>query len=179
MTIALVALFGVVINGGTAYLFHGHSHHDLNARAVYWHMLVDALVSVSVIVTGFLIWLTGLNWLDTVVSFAIALVIFWTTLGLLRDAFGASMLEVPREIDLEQVIALLRSYPGVEGVRDVHVWSIGTSLVAITAHLIKPGLENEDTLLAKAKEDLHEKFGIEHVTLQIEREALQPQCDAR
>lgn len=167
--IMIVAGLGFLINGGTAALFLSSRRHDLNARGAFLHMAADAAVSLGVVASGAAIMATGWTWLDPAVSLVIAVVILAGTWGLLREALDLAMDAVPAGIDPEAVAAYLAALPGVVAVHDLHVWGMSTTEVALTAHLVKPGQADDDALVSRATTDLHERFGISHVTLQWER----------
>jgi cobalt-zinc-cadmium efflux system protein len=168
-TIVAVATAGVVVNTLTALLFASGRKGDLNIRGAFLHMAADAAVSAGVIVAGLAIQFTGWPWIDPAVSIAIALVILYGTWELLRDSIDLSLHAVPKGIDIEEVRAYLAELPGVEAVHDLHIWAMSTTEAALTVHLVKPKLEDEDSLLAGASAELHRRFRIEHVTIQIER----------
>jgi cobalt-zinc-cadmium efflux system protein len=160
------ALGGVAVNGGSALLFVRRRAHDINARAAYLHLLADAVISLAVVVTGALVLLTGLPWLDPAMSLAVSLFILRATWRLLRESLDLVLDAVPREIDPQAVDAALRALPSVEAVHDLHVWALGSDTTALTAHLVTR--DPSPTLLADAAKLLAARFGIAHVTLQLE-----------
>lgn len=168
-TIIIVAAIGVVINTITALLFVSGRKHDLNIRGAFLHMAADAGVSAGVVVAGMLILASGWMWVDPLVSLMIAVIILIGSWGLLRDAFNLALDAVPKGIDPQAVGEYLSGLPGVESVHDLHIWAMSTTETALTAHLVKPVSENDDVLIEKASKELHEYFGIDHVTLQWER----------
>ena len=165
-----VAAVGIVINGATALLFARGREHDINIRGAFLHMSADAAVSATVVVAGFLILSTGQLWIDPVMSLAIAGVIFWSSISLLKESVWMSLAGVPAGIELEEVEAELASLDGVLAVHDLHVWPLSTSETALTAHLVAPNAES-DQLLGTARELLRTRFRIAHSTIQIERAA--------
>ena len=169
-TMIWVAALAIAINLLTALLFARGRKRDINVRAAFQHMAADAAVSAGVVVAGVLILWTGKAWIDPVVSLAVAAVILWGTIGLLRESVGMSLMGVPRGIALDEVSAALAGIRGVDAVHDLHVWPLSTTETALTAHLVAPRVETTDDLLRIAQAMLHERFGIEHSTLQIERE---------
>jgi cobalt-zinc-cadmium efflux system protein len=175
-TIIYVALVGVVINTATALLFLPGRKRDLNIRGAFLHMAADAGVSAGVVIAGIAILLTGKLWIDPVVSLVITVIILFGTWGLLRDAFNLAMDAVPKNIDPEAVRAYLSSLPGVFGVHDMHIWAMSTRETALTAHLVKPDPADDDALIAIASKALHDRFGIDHTTLQWERRPWLTQC---
>ncbi len=169
MTIVVVAAIGVLINATTALLFASGRKHDLNIRGAYLHMAADAGVSVGVVIAGLGIYFTGKTWIDPVTSLLIAAVIFVGTWSLLRESFNLAIASVPEQVDPEAVQRYLEELPGVTSVHDLHIWAIGTTETALTVHLVKPELENEDSLLTQLNHELHHRFEITHTTIQIER----------
>ena len=102
-------------------------------------MSADAAVSAAVVVAGFLMLTTGQLWIDPVMSLAIAGVIFWSSIGLLKESVWMSLAGVPAGIELDEVEAELAALDGVVAVHDLHVWPLSTTETALTAHLVAPG----------------------------------------
>ena len=166
-TVLWVAAIGIAINAGSALLFRSGRHNDLNIRGAFLHLASDAAVSAGVVVTAVAIMVTGWQWIDPAASIAIGAVIAVGTWGLLRSSFDLAVDAVPPNIDGEAVEAYLAGLPGVTEVHDLHIWAMSTTETALTAHLVCPtGFDDE--LLARAGRDLHERFAIDHPTLQIE-----------
>ena len=163
-----VAGIGVVINGITAWLFVSGNKDDLNLRGAFLHMTADALVSLGVVIAGAVFLLTGWAWLDPAISLAIAVVILLGTWGLLRQSLHLSLDGVPDSIDLNAVRSYLTAQQGVIEVHDLHVWAMSTSEVALTAHLVTNGEQLKDDFLSRVANELHDEYGIEHATIQIE-----------
>jgi cobalt-zinc-cadmium efflux system protein len=163
-----VALAGVAVNGLTAWLLHHGHEHDLNVKGAYLHMLGDAAVSVGVAVAGGVIILTGWSWLDPVMTIVVGIVIVWSSLGLLRDALNLALHAVPQGIDSEAVRTYLAALPGVYEVHDLHIWAMSTTVTALTAHLVTPAGHPGDDVLEEARRTIASRFGIKHVTLQVE-----------
>jgi cobalt-zinc-cadmium efflux system protein len=175
LTIIVVAAIGIVINGATALLFlRGGS--DINLRGAFLHMAADALVSAGVVVAGLLTLAYGWVWTDPVASLAITTVIVAGTWGLFRQSLHLMFDGVPAHLNLAEVRACLQSLPGVAQVHDLHVWAMGTSEVALTAHLVMPEGPADDAFLQAAGRTLQERFGIGHITLQSARQPLIPGC---
>ncbi|MBL8548671.1 MAG: cation transporter [Hyphomonadaceae bacterium] len=161
-----VAAAGVVVNGASALLFMGTK--DLNAKAAFAHLAADAAVSLGVIVAGFLVWRTGAAWIDPATSLVIVAVIVWGTAGLLKQSFDLAMDAAPAGVDVNDVRAHLAALEGVHSVHDLHVWPMSTTETALTAHLVRPA-GGDDAFLADVARGVAQRFGIGHVTLQIER----------
>jgi len=168
-TIMVVAGIGVVINSLTAWFFVSGKDSDLNIRGAYLHMAADALVSLGVVISGLVIWKFGLAWFDPLSSLLIAVVIFWSTWGLLRDSLNLAIDAVPRGLDPEKVRGWLAAQPGVEGMHDLHIWPMSTTDTALTVHLLMPQLPCDDNFLHDLANQLQERFNISHATFQIER----------
>ena len=168
-TIIWVAAVGVIINGITAFLFMPGRKSDLNIRGAFLHMAADAGVSAGVVLAGIGIIISGWQWLDSVVSLLIVVIIFIGTWGLLKDSFNLALDAVPRHINTDEVRNYLLNLPGVSQVHDVHIWGMSTTEVALTAHLVKKSPEDDDSLIIKMKEELHKRFAIDHITIQWER----------
>jgi cobalt-zinc-cadmium efflux system protein len=175
-TMMLVAAAGIAVNAGTALLFFRRHTHDLNLKAAFLHMAADALVSLAVVVTGFLILRTGALWLDPAVSLALAAAILWGSWGLARDACNLALDAVPRHIDAAAVEVYLRALPGVTGLHDLHIWPMSTTETALTVHLIRPGGKIDDALLTAIADTLARKHGIRHTTVQVEDETCAGGC---
>jgi cobalt-zinc-cadmium efflux system protein len=165
-----VAAAGVVINAATALLFFAGRHDDLNVRSVFQHMAADAVIALGVVITGYAIARTGWTWLDPAGSLVISAVIVVGTWSLLRESLHLAMDAVPPGIDSGEVERMLAGLPGVEAVHDLHIWAMSTTEIALTAHLIKPEAAGDDALLERVGRELHDRFGIEHTTIQLERE---------
>jgi cobalt-zinc-cadmium efflux system protein len=172
-TVILVAVAGIAVNGLTALLFARGRASDINIRGAYLHMASDAAVSAAVVFAGVVIIWTGQRWVDPVMSLAVAVVILWSSVGLLRESVWMSLAGVPAGIDVDQVEIALAALDGVDTVHDLHVWPLSTTETALTAHLVAPGAASTDRLLLAARAMLHDRFHIEHCTLQIEREHLE------
>lgn len=177
LTIMAVAGVGIVVNTATALLFMRGRDRDLNIRGAFMHMAADALVSVGVVVAGALALWQGWNWLDPVLSLLIALVIVAGTWGLFRQSLHLLFDGVPDSVDLHAVRACLLALPGVQRVHDLHVWAMGTSQFALTAHLAMPTGQADDAFYREATRQLHDRFAINHVTLQVMREPFGTPCE--
>ncbi len=167
-TMMTVAFIGILINTATALLFVSGRKTDLNIRGAYLHMAADALVSVGVVIAGFIIQTTHLLWIDPIVSIVISVVITLGTWGLLKDSLNLAMDAVPMGVDISGVRHYLASMAGVAEVHDLHIWAMSTTETALTVHLVMPGEFHRDEFLAKISQDLKAQFQIDHPTIQIE-----------
>lgn len=169
-TVMAVAAVGIVVNGATAWLFARGGKDDINIRGAFLHMAADAGVSAAVVVSGFLIIRTGWLWLDPVTSLAVVGVILFGTWGLLRQSIGMALDRVPEHIPPAEVVAALEHLPGVTRIHHLHIWSLSTTEVALTCHLVMPTGCPGDAFLHSASAMLHDRFKIEHSTFQVERD---------
>jgi cobalt-zinc-cadmium efflux system protein len=172
-SVMLVASLGIVINGFTAWLFMKGKKNDLNIRSAFVHFVADALVSLGVVVAGILIALTGIQWIDSVVSFVIIAVILYGSYNLLIDSVNLALDAVPENIKIEHVHDYLAALPEVTGVHDLHIWSLGTTDAALTVHLTT-SVQTTLNFITSIQHHLHEQFEIEHSTIQVEFGALDP-----
>jgi cobalt-zinc-cadmium efflux system protein len=171
-TIAIVAGIGIVINAVTALFFLRDKDKDLNIKSAYLHLMMDALVSVGLVIGGIIIYFTQWFWIDSVLGIVIALTILLSTWRLLKSSLRLSLDGVPDGIELTDIVTHIQELPGVKDFHHVHIWAISTTENALTAHLVIP--EALTTIAErKLKDDirhllLHKK--IQHVTLETERE---------
>ncbi|HEY8549192.1 MAG TPA: cation diffusion facilitator family transporter [Vicinamibacterales bacterium] len=164
-----VAAGGLAVNLASLWLLRGHERDDLNLRGAWLHVLTDALGSVQALVAGLLIRTLGWTWTDPLASILIALLIVFSAWSLVRKSVLVLMEAAPAGLDMDAVRATLAGVPGVAGVHDLHVWTIGSGLVALSAHLVVPEGDADGQVLADARLRLRERFGIRHVTLQLDR----------
>jgi cobalt-zinc-cadmium efflux system protein len=168
--VIVVAAAGILVNGITAWLFSRGREHDINIRGAFLHMASDALVSLAVVFAGVVILWTGQQWVDPLMSLAVAAVILWSTFGLLSESVGMTLAGVPKGIDVDQVEFALAEIDGVDAVHDLHIWPLSTTETALTAHIVTARADFPDALLENARRLLHDRFHIEHCTIQVERD---------
>ena len=166
--VIVIALIGIAINGFTAWLFMRGSKTDLNVRGAYLHMAADAAVSAGVVASAALMGVTGWLWLDPVTSLIIAVVIAWGSWRLLVDSLRLSLDAVPAHVDASAVAGFLAHRAPVQSLHDLHIWALSTEAVALTAHPVCPDGHPGDAWLQDVCDELHERFAIDHATLQIE-----------
>ena len=134
--VAAIAIFGILINGTSAFLFFREKDKDINIRSAFLHLFSDTLVSMGLVVGGILIYYTHFYWIDSLLSILICLIIVWSTWNLLRNSLHLSMDGVPTDVDMEKIIAAVQGVEGVESVHHLHVWAISTQENALTGHLV-------------------------------------------
>ena len=164
-----IATVGLIVNIVTLKMLH-HSHTEsLNVKAAYLHVLGDLLGSVAAIIAGAVIWLSGWNLIDPILTCFIAVLVAWSSWGLIREA-GAILLEsAPPGIDPLEVQRQLSQLSEVEGVHDLHIWSGTAGYPLLSVHLVSP---DADGCLKSSKALLLEKFKIQHTTIQVEHPEL-------
>ena len=170
--IAIVAAIGIIINAISALLFFKDKESDLNVKGAYLHLMADAAVSLGVVVSGVLMSLFHIYWLDMVMSLIIVLVIFYSTWNLFKDSLSLTLDGVPKGVDLNKVVSEIKEVEGVLDVHHLHVWAISTSQNAMTAHIIihpDPAMEQLNRLKKDIKHEL-EHVNIHHATLEFETE---------
>ena len=170
MTVIAVAAIGVVINTITALLFVSGQKHDLNIRGAFLHMAADAGVSFGVVVAGIIIMVTGWLLIDPLISLLIVAVILVGTWSLLRDSMNLAIDSVPKGIDIAGIKRYLTSLENVCQIHDLHVWPLSTTEVALSVHLIIVDDSLNNDFLPELQQQLHDRFSIEHSTIQIERQ---------
>ncbi|MCB9259932.1 MAG: cation transporter [Ignavibacteriales bacterium] len=172
----IVAGIGVIINGITTYLFLSGKDTDLNIKGAYLHMLADTLISLGVVLSGFIIYMTNISLIDPIISIVIAIIILWGTWGLLTEATKLSLDAVPQSIDLEKIRKYIQSISQINEIHDLHVWALSTTENALTMHIIVEKKENEDSLIKKINHHLKSEFNITHTTIQIEEIKCESGC---
>ena len=168
MTVIVVALVGIAINGGTAWLFVSGRKDDINIQGAFLHMAADAAVSAGIVIAATIILYTGWLWIDPAVSLVICVVFLWGTWGLLKASTQMSLDAVPAGIDPAAVRTFLQARPGVVEVHDLHIWPMSTTETALTCHLVMPSGHPGDHFILETAHELQHRFKIGHSTMQIE-----------
>jgi len=167
-TVAIVAGVGVVINGVSALFLRREGKRDINVRAAFVHLAADAAISLGVVVTGVILLYTQWSLLDPIVSLILSIIIVLTSWSLLRRSVNLALDAVPEGIDVDAVRTYLEGLPDVVEVHDLHIWAMSTTENALTAHFIMKNGTCEPRFLGDVCGVLHDRFGIEHSTLQVE-----------
>ncbi|HEV8630671.1 MAG TPA: cation diffusion facilitator family transporter [Thermoanaerobaculia bacterium] len=171
-----VAAGGLVVNAVSLALLHGSRDESLNLRGAWLHVWTDALGSVQVMVAAALVWWLGWRWADPVASLLIALLVVWSAWGLLREAVAVLMEAAPGHIDVEAVRAAILDVGAVAAVHDLHVWSIASGFECLSAHVVAEGEGQRDELLDELRAMLFARFGIDHITIQLEPPGFVDRC---
>jgi cobalt-zinc-cadmium efflux system protein len=167
LPVLLVGTMGLVVNAASLWLLTGYSGASLNIRSAYLEVLSDAISSVGVILGGGVIWLTGWLVIDPLISIGISGFIVWRTWGLLSHAVNILMEGVPPHLNAREVGIAMAGVAGVKDVHDLHIWTITSGQDALSAHVIALKGQDRDAVLARLEQVLHERFQIDHITLQI------------
>jgi len=162
-----VAVVGLGVNVAGALLLHGHAHDNLNVRGAYLHVLGDLLGSLGAIAAGLVILLTGWTPADPIISVLIALLILYSAWNLVREATDVLLEAAPPHIDVEDVVRELRSVEGLDHIHDVHVWTLTSGFVALSAHGVIDDPADHTRVLDEVQSRMKAR-GIEHVTFQLE-----------
>jgi len=165
--VSLTAALGLVINIGVAWLL-SRGEQNLNTRAAMLHVMGDLLGSVAALIAGVVIAFTGWTPIDPLLSIAIGALILVSSLRLLRHALHGLMEGVPLHLSLEEVGRALAGVPGVKSVHDLHVWSVASDEIMLSAHLMVEDMRQWPDILVASRTLLHDRFDIGHITLQPE-----------
>lgn len=166
-----VALAGLVGNGlGVMLLSHSH---NMNVRGVFLHMVGDLLASAGVLVAALVMWRTGAWRADPIISLVVSLIILYGSYGLVKEAVDVLLESTPAHVDCAALEAAVREVPRVRALHDLHVWTIATGMVALSAHVVveRAACADSDQILRDVKDVLAHRFHISHTTLQIESES--------
>lgn len=164
----LVAGLGIAVNFLSAFLFR-KNHSDVNVKGAYLHLMMDAFISLGVVIAGLGIKFTGWTILDPIAACLIVIFIAKGTISLLRESFVLLLGGVPLAINADQVRKQILSCPEVSEIHDLHIWSLSSSEIALTAHIkVKDKKHPGDLFLKNLNQMLKQKFMISHVTIQIE-----------
>ncbi len=166
-----IATLGLGVNIIGASLLHSHAHDNLNVRGAYLHVLGDLLGSVGAIAAGIIVLTTGWTPADAIISVVIALLILFSAWKLVREATDVLMESVPAHIDMDEVLESLAGIDGLDEIHDVHVWTLTSGFVAISAHGVIDDPTDHSRVLNEVR-DLVASHGIDHVTFQIEMRRL-------
>lgn len=168
----IVAAAGLAVNLVGMWMLRGGSTTSLNVRGAYYEVVSDALGSLGVLIAGLLIITTGWRYADPVVGVGIGLFIVPRTWTLLRQAIDVLLEGTPPHIVLDDVERAMREVPGVRAIHDLHVWTLTSGKYAMSGHVVVDDLGETDRILRALHARLHERFGIDHTTIQPERAPL-------
>ena len=166
--VMMVATGGLVINLAGMWVLNAGRDDNLNVRGAWLHVATDALGSVGTIIAGALVTYAGVAWADPAASVGIALLVCWSSWALLSESLEVLMEGTPSGIDPDAVRDALHAVPGVQAIHDLHIWSITSGQVSLSAHVAVDGSRADREVLPDLCTRLRERFAITHVTLQLE-----------
>jgi cobalt-zinc-cadmium efflux system protein len=172
-----VACGGLAVNLASLWILRGGRKESLNVRGAFLHVVTDTLGSVQAIAAGVVISVFGWNWADPLASVLIGLLVIVSSWGLLKESVGVLMEGVPQHLHLDEVAEVMAGVPGVTAVHDLHVWTITSGFVALSAHVVVEP-ECPDDVLWRVRAAIHNRFGIDHSTIQVERTTQVPRPTA-
>ena len=175
-----IAVGGLLVNVLGLVMLHGGKDESLNVRGAWLHLLTDALGSVGAILGGAAVWAFGWFWADPLVSVLIGLLVIWSAWHLVRESVGVLLEGTPPHIDVAEVRAAMAEVEGVEEVHDLHVWTITSGMEAMSGHVVVGGVapRSSSEVLAELHRLLHERFGLHHMTIQMETPEFRARCEA-
>ncbi|MFA6280975.1 MAG: cation diffusion facilitator family transporter [Candidatus Omnitrophota bacterium] len=168
----IIATIGLAVNLVTAWILHGVSKESLNIKSAFLHMLSDTFSSVAVIIGAIIIYFTGFNIIDPILSIVIALIILLWAWSLFKDSVNILLEFAPKGLDTDKVrYFLMQNIKEIEEITDIHIWEITTKMYSMTAHVkIKGDKQCVDIkgLLSRIKQLVNDKFDIEHTTIELD-----------
>ena len=169
----IVASIGLAANLIGLYLLRKGSRSSINIKAAFWHVIGDTLSSVGVIIAGIIIYFTGWYVADPILAVVIGIVILWGAIRIVKESVDILLESVPPHIDVKEVVTAVKGIPGVEGLHDVHIWTITSGIYALSAHLdiADQTVSQSCDILTTVNEVLAKEFNITHTTLQLECES--------
>jgi cobalt-zinc-cadmium efflux system protein len=170
-----VAAGGLLVNLLGMAILHAGKSDSLNMHGAWLHLLTDALGSVAALVAGTLVWTLGWNWTDPVASMVIGVLIIYSSWNLVKQAIAILMESTPGHLDVDAVRGAMLSAPGIREVHDLHIWTITSGMESLSAHVVIASDQEAYAALDCLRQLLHDRFGVDHITIQIEP-AGQEQC---
>jgi cobalt-zinc-cadmium efflux system protein len=170
LALVVVGSIAFLVNLFTALLIRRDSQHDLNLRSTFLHLMGDVFSTLGAVAAGVLIYFTGLNWIDPLVSVFIGALILWNAWIVLREAVSILLEGTPGDIDMSRMVRDLLNVKGVLGVHDLHVWSITSNLRALSAHILTDDITIGQGAMIQQEinQVLNQRYNIAHATLQLE-----------
>jgi cobalt-zinc-cadmium efflux system protein len=163
-----IALGGLAVNLAGLALLHRGKAESLNIHGAWLHLLTDALGSIAALAAGALIWAFRWNWADPAASILIGLLVIYSSWDLLKEAIAILMESTPRHVDADALRDALAGVAGVCEVHDLHIWTITSGMLSLSAHVILLTGHSPQEALQSIRQILHDRFGIDHITIQIE-----------
>jgi cobalt-zinc-cadmium efflux system protein len=170
----IIATAGLAANAISAWILMSHQKTDINVRGAFLHLVADSLGSVGAILAGVAMLWKGWFIVDPLASILISVIILWSSFGIVKNTMRILMESTPSEIDLESLKEFLETFKGVDHCHDLHVWLIDTEEPILTAHLVVTGESEREDLLNEVTRAIHDRYGINHATIQLEFQAEHP-----
>ena len=179
-----VALIAIAMNTAISLWLKGDAAHDLNVRSAYLHMLGDAVSAAGVVVAGVVIAATGAFIADSIISILIGMLILLSSWGIVKESVNVLLESIPKGMNLDHVEQTIANVAGVLAVHDLHVWTIGSGIIACSCHITvgEQSIRDGQNVLRAVNHELEHHFGISHSTIQVEVEGCDPDdmyCIAR
>lgn len=172
----VVALGAVLMNTLISLWLRSSAKKDLNVRSAYMHMLGDAISALGVVVAGVVMATTGASIADPLVSILIGVLILWSSWGILKESVNVLLEGIPEGLNMESVEQTICGVAGVDAVHDLHVWTVGSGIIACSCHITveEQSVRSGQNVLRAVADELEHNFGITHTTIQVEAEG----CEA-
>lgn len=168
--LTLIAVGGLIINLIAAFLLHGDHAHDLNMRGAWLHVMGDALGSVAAIAAGVLIVAFGWVRADAVTSVFISMIIIFGAWNLIKESVNVLLEGTPAHLNVPAIEEAILKHENVINIHDLHVWAITSGMEALSVHIVHNEKSDPTSLLREIRKQLHDEFGIDHLTIQMETE---------
>ena len=168
LEMTVVAVVGLIVNIGSAYILSGYKSGNLNIKGALYHVLSDALGSAGAVAAGVVMLLTGWYYADSIISVLVSVLILRSAWVILKESVHILLEGTPRGIDLKAVQNTICAHEGVISVHDLHAWTLTQGFEALSAHLVVDDMHKSEELISDIKIQLSGKFHISHVTLQLE-----------
>ena len=169
----IIAVIGLAANIAGLFLLHKESRKSINIKAAFWHIIGDTISSVGVIIAAVIIQFTGWNIADPILAVVIGIIILWGAGRIVKEAVDILLESVPPHVEISRVVEAVKKVPGVEGMHEIHIWTITSGIYALSAHLdiADQTISQSCDILTKVNEVLANGFNITHTTLQLECES--------
>jgi cobalt-zinc-cadmium efflux system protein len=173
-----IAAIGLAANLFGLFILKGESHENLNVRSAFFHILADTMSSVGVIVGGVVIWFTGWYLVDSLIGVLIGGIVLRGAVDLVMESGEILLESTPRDIDLAHLRQEVQKIPGVEDLHDIHIWTIGSGMRALSAHVLTDNISTRESqeIACRVRAVLGDQFNIAHTTLEMECETCGDSC---
>jgi cobalt-zinc-cadmium efflux system protein len=175
----MIALLGLIVNLASILILRGSHKEDLNVKSIFYHMIADAASSVGIVLAAVVIFYTGWNIIDPILSLGISAIIVYWALGLLRDSARVLLEMAPPGLNVDIIGDNVKSnFAEIKDIYNIHLWTITTDMLVFTGHikLNDPSINKED-LISRINKHLHQKYGIIESTIQIASEGEEQVCN--